>query len=146
MTAGPAATLADVVTARGVDPDVVIAAAAAAADGELQAKVAAGELTATEVAALNLDAIMTELANQPGAPFLIDPIELPMTPAELGAMLRRDPRRAVVIGMERADGKPTRPEFTWFVFDPTLAGGATQGYVAHCESYSSTRIHRGQSQ
>src|SRR6266545_2753417 len=91
---------AAVLTNRRVDPDAVIKDAARDADAQLRAKVAAGELSAAEVAAVNTRRLMQRLAHQPRAPFLYPPQELSRDPAELGRRLREDPRRSVALSMK----------------------------------------------
>ena len=140
--AGKPDSLADVLASLSADPGEVIAVAAEKARAELDAKVAAGELTAAEVAALDTDAMMKDLAIQPHAPFLFDPKELALSPIQEGAVLKRDPERAVFVGLESAGGanQPKPPYIVWFAFDPLLSAGAVQGYKARCQSYSYVAI------
>jgi hypothetical protein len=113
-TTGPA-TLAAVVLDAGGDLDRIVGDALAVIAAELQAKVDAGELTAAEVAAFDARARLTALANEPGAPLLYDPADLPATRAALGEKLRKDPD-SVLIGM-RPLARPRRGRVVWYAVD-----------------------------
>lgn len=138
--AGPV-TLELVLSERGADPEAVAVDAATRADAELQAKIAAGELTADEVAAFDTHGAMLALLEELGAPFLFNPAELTMSPGALGTRLKRDPRRALVIGMESI-GPIKRTEMVWFAFDPLINAGAIHAYRARCQRVSSVSITR----
>jgi hypothetical protein len=134
--------LADVLVSLGIDPTSVITDAAGKAESALDAKVVAGELTAAEVAALDAFQLMQDLALQPQAPFLFHPNELPMTPGQHGALLKRDPRGAVLVGMAVVGPLSKGLRIVWYAFDPTLDAGDIHGYKAHCQPYSWTRLKR----
>jgi len=133
-------SLVDVVADQGVDPEVVILDATVAADDALQAKVAAGELTAAEVAALDLEAIMRELAEQSGAPFLYSHAALPVSPAQLGGELKKDPRGSIVMGMQPIGTQKNAAEIVWFAVDPPIDAGVTHNFIAKCQKISAASI------
>lgn len=133
----------DVVTAAGADPDAVIADASAVAHTQLQARVSAGQLPASEVAGLDTEGLVRQLAEQPGAPFLFSPADHARTPAEKGAQLQED-RGRVSVSMEPAR-RLRRRTVVWFAFDPKIDKGNKHGYRARCEkeSYAGIRAWQG---
>ena len=133
VAAGSPAALNDVVTQAGGHPDVVVDKAAAAASAALAAKVAAGQLTAAEVAALDVHTIVAALAAQPKATFLYPASDIPPTLAKLAAQLAQDERGVVVVGAIPVEPR-AKQMVIWFAFDPTfgIGTGATHNYVAQC--------------
>jgi hypothetical protein len=77
VAAGSPSSLNDVVAHAGGTPATVVSQATASASAALAAKVAAGQLTAAEVAAIGLPGVMTTLAAAPGAPFLYPSSDVP---------------------------------------------------------------------
>ncbi len=134
------ASLAAVLTNRRVDPDAVIKDAARDADAQLRAKVAAGELSAAEVAAVNTRRLMQRLAHQPRAPFLYPPQELSRDPAELGRRLREDPRRSVALSMKPVGALDSKRTVVWFVVDPNVNKDVVHAYRSQCRRSAWTRI------
>jgi hypothetical protein len=140
-------TFTATITTAGGDAATVIAAAATAVTGELQTKVAAGELTAAEVAAFNVQDRLTQLADEPGAPFLYDPAELAASVGAVGRSVNRD-RRRVAIGL-RARTAPRARRVVWYAVDGAPAArkangpwwiSGTHDYIAECRRQAWAQI------
>jgi hypothetical protein len=129
-----------VVAEAGADPETVIADAAEAADSALQDKVASGELSAAEVAAVDTATIVASLAAEPGADFLFSPDELPNAPSQIAGRLRGDTTGSVVIAMAPAYHLEGKQDIVWFAFDPKINGDETHEYLAQCRKMATTWI------
>lgn len=139
VAAGGPATLNDVVAQAAGSPVEVIAKASAAASAALDAKVAAGQLSAAEVTALDVPAIMSALATQPKAVFLYPSTDVPSTGSQLSAQVLGDKRGIVVVGAVPVNPPKNEKQLViWFAFDPTfgIGAGATHHYVAQCRQSS----------
>jgi len=133
--------LVDVLIKKGGDVTTVVANAAAAAEMALKRLVAAGQATRAEVAKINPRQVMLELAMLARTPFLVAANGDYMGPAQLGAALKRDPKRALAIGMESLPHTKKR-EVVWFAFDPTINAGVIHGYKSRCQRNSSSSVTR----
>jgi hypothetical protein len=155
------AALFDVLTALGVDPQTVAAAAVQATDADLVLR--AAELTAAGVAPPDVPVLVDDLMLQPLAPFLSNPGDDPGTAAERGKLLFRKPLD-IVVGIEplatAAHPLPKR-YVAWAAFDfakkaaakrrPASASAATtlepplgylikHQYLAKCQASASAQI------
>jgi hypothetical protein len=133
-------TFRAVVAEAGADPDSVIADAVQAADAALQDKVASGELSAAEVAAVDTPTVLESLADEPGADFLVSPDELPNTPAGIATRLRGDTTGAVVIATRPASHLEGKRNIIWFAFDPKIDEGQAHDYLAQCRTLAEAQI------
>jgi hypothetical protein len=156
--ASSGASLAAVVTAAGGVIGDVLATAIQATTADLSTRVAAGDLTAAEVASLNVPNLINDLANQAGAPFLSPPGDDPRTPAERSKFLSTHPRTAIVVGIVPVSTttKPLPKRYVgWAAFDfarggsgagaqsaaaGSLAYGAYDNYIAKCQKAASSQI------
>jgi hypothetical protein len=143
LAAGQPASLDDVVAKAGGDPAAVQAQAVADAKAALDAKVAAGELTAAEVAALVLPTIMADLGSAPGAWFLYRPGEIAASSAQLSKQLLTDKRGVVVVAGVPVSQPPSKLNVVWFAFDPKLSvkNGLTHNFIAQRHVSSSVEIY-----
>jgi hypothetical protein len=143
MAFGAAGTLDDVLSLEGADPATVVARAAGEAASALAAKVASGELSSTEVAALDPAGIMEQLAALPGAPFLRADRGQPEGAAQLAAQLRSGPGGVVIVGAVAVSKLPARQNVVWFAFDPTFTITAphTHSFVAQCHKGAWAQIY-----
>jgi hypothetical protein len=139
-------SLGDVITKAGGDPAAVAAAAAPDASAALAAKVTAGDLTSTEVEALNVPGVFETLVALPGAPFLYDPINIPPGTPELSTLLRKDPKGIVVVGTVPVEPMPGKLDVIWYAFDPTfsIANGWKHYFVNQCHPDATAGIYSWQ--
>jgi len=134
-------TLRDVLWYLDSDPDTVLAQAVPAANAALQAKVADGELSAAEVAALDTGSIMAQLMDEPGIEFLFPPDELPPTPAAIGKALQTDTTGTIVVSTAPLPHSlPWKHSVIWFAFDPKIDQGQTHDYVTPCRNSADAQI------
>jgi hypothetical protein len=151
-------SLSDVVTAAGGNVDAVVQSAAAAASSDLAARVAAGDLTSPEVAALDVPSAMKDLMFQANAPFLTSPALDASTDAARGKLLQANATGGVVVGIvpvsTSAHPLPSR-YIAWAAFDPTspkratgsarrqespLGAGQYDNYNAKCQASAMAQI------
>jgi hypothetical protein len=150
--AGQPSSLANVIAAANGSATAALDASIPPVKKELARRVAAQELTAAEVAGLNLRGMMKALETQPYAPFLNRQRVDASSPATAGRALASDPQ-SVLVGIQPLTTLPTRAA-VWAAFAFSrrqLAGaaGAALGpldaghyhyFVAKCQLAASAQI------
>jgi hypothetical protein len=142
VAAGNPGSVNDIVTKLGGNSVSVVGSATAASSAALAAKVASGELTASEVSALNVTGIVAALAALPGAPFVTAAGDKPSSSAELAARLKTQKGGAVVVGAV-PDKVKDKQIVIWFALDPTfsIGTGLLHSYVAQCRESAWVEVY-----
>jgi len=142
VASGNPGSVNDIVAKLGANSASVVSNAAAASSSALAAKVASGELTASEVALLDVPSIVASLAALPGAPFVSAAGDKPSSSGGLAAQLKTQKGGAVIIGAVPDKVKEKRIVI-WFALDPTfsIATGALHSYVAQCRASAWVEVY-----